>query len=346
MRIAICSSFVPFINGGARFIVEWLEQRLREHGHSVEVIYLPMNEDRPDTHLRQMSAYRMMDLSQSVDRVITTRPPAHLIQHPKKVVWFIHHFRRFYDLWDTPHRGFPDDPRHRAVRDAIVRADTAALSEAHRLFSNSQVVADRVQRFNGLTPEVLYPPMHDVDRFHDAGQGDEIVYICRTEAHKRQDLLLEAFSHVRTPVRLRICGSGSNPMYAESLRQYIDQHQLGDKVTLVNRWITEEEKVAWLSTALAAAYLPEDEDSYGYPSLEAAHSSKPVLTTRDSGGVLEFVEHGRNGFITEPEPRALAEAIDQFWTDRQATREMGRQARMRVAELKIDWSHVVERLLS
>lgn len=346
MRIAICSSFVPFVNGGARFIVEWLEQRLQEHGHSVELIYLPMNEDRPEGVLRQMSAYRLMDLSQSVDRIITTRPPSHLIQHPKKVVWFIHHFRRFYDLWDTPHRGFADDARHRALREAITRADTAALSEAHRLFSNSQVVADRVKRFNGLEPEVLYPPLQDTSRFSDAGQGDEIVYICRTEAHKRQHLLVEAFAHVRTPVKLRICGTGSNPAYADRMRQCVAENQLEGKVTFVDRWITEEEKAGWLSTALAAAYLPEDEDSYGYPSLEAAHSRKPIITTTDSGGVLEFVQHGRTGYVAEPDPRALAEAIDQLWTDRRRTREMGAQAHARVSELKIDWSHVVERLLS
>ena len=346
MRIAICSSFVPFVNGGARFIVEWLEQRLREHGHTVELIYLPMSEERPETLLRQMSAYRMMDLRQSVDRIITTRPPSHLIQHPKKVIWFIHHFRRFYDLWETPHRGFPDDARYRALRDAIVRADTVGLSEAHRLFSNSQVVADRVKRYNGLEPGVLPPPLHDTRRFSDAGQGDEIVYICRTEGHKRQHLLLEAFSHVRTPVRLRICGTGSNPAYGETMRQYIAENGLESKVTFLERWITEDEKAGWLSTALAAAYLPEDEDSYGYPSLEAAHSHKPLLTTTDSGGVLEFVQHGRNGLVAEPDPRALAEAIDQLWTDRQKTRAMGEEAHSRVSELKIDWSHVVERLLS
>lgn len=50
--------------------------------------------------------------------------------------------------------------------------------------------------------------------------------------------------------------------------------------------------------------------------------------------------------MAEPDPRALAEAIDQLWTDRQKTRAMGEEAHSRVSELKIDWSHVVERLLS
>ncbi len=46
MRICLVSSFVPFINGGGRFIVEWLEQKLREHGHEVERFYLPSEEGR------------------------------------------------------------------------------------------------------------------------------------------------------------------------------------------------------------------------------------------------------------------------------------------------------------
>ena len=41
MRIVLASTFVPFINGGARFSVEWLEEKLREHGHEVERFYLP-----------------------------------------------------------------------------------------------------------------------------------------------------------------------------------------------------------------------------------------------------------------------------------------------------------------
>ncbi|MBB3834816.1 glycosyltransferase involved in cell wall biosynthesis [Xanthomonas arboricola] len=344
MRIAICSSFVPFINGGARFIVEWLGERLREHGHTVEVVYLPMWE-APDAILPQLASYRLMDLSQSVDRIITTRPPSHLIQHPNKIVWFIHHFRLFYDMWDSPYRGFPDDARHRALRNALVRADTTALNEARHVFANSKVVADRLRRFNGIDAEVLYPPLQDVSRFHDAGYGDEIVYICRTEPHKRQHLLLEAFKHVRTPVKLRLCGSGSLH-YAAQLRTKIDEYGIGDRVVLVDRWISEEEKVEWLSTALAAAYLPEDEDSYGYPSLEAAHACKAVLTTNDSGGVVEFVEDGRNGFITEPDPVALAEAIDRLWSDRTLARRMGAASRERVRELRIDWDHVIARVLS
>lgn len=57
MKIALVSSFVPFINGGARNIVEWLQVMLEKEGHHVERVYLP-EIDAPDLLFRQMMAYR------------------------------------------------------------------------------------------------------------------------------------------------------------------------------------------------------------------------------------------------------------------------------------------------
>ena len=344
MRIALCSSFVPFIYGGARNIVEWLESELKKAGHEVERIYLPQV-DAPNLLFAQMAAYRWVDLASSADRIICFRPPSHLIPHPHKILWFIHHIRVFYDLWNSPYRGFPDDLRHRSIRKALHAADTAALQEARRVFTNSKVVSDRLKRYNGVTGEVLYPPIYRPERFHCACSNDEIVYVCRMEHHKRQHLLIEALQYTRTAVKLRLCGASTNPNYAGQLREQIAQAGLRDRVIFEDRWLTEEEKIETLAHCLATAYVPLDEDSYGYPSLEASHSSKPVLTTTDSGGVLELVSDGVNGFVTEPNPRALAEAMDRFYLDREATRRMGQNALARVAELNITWPHVLERLL-
>lgn len=343
MKIALCSSFVPFSFGGARFIVDWLETKLIEHGHAVERIYLPFVET-PDTMFEQMMSYRLLDLTDTADRVIALRPPAYMIPHPDKVLWFIHHIRVFYDLWGSEYCPVPDTPAGRAVRDQLVTADTVALREARRIFTNSQVVSDRLKTFNGLDSEVLYPPILDPGRFHCAEYGDEIVYVCRVEHHKRQHLLVEAMAHVRTPVRLRLCGSANDGLYADRLRALIETLGVADRVRFENRWISEEEKAAALSTALAAAYLPLDEDSYGYPSLEASHARKPILTTTDSGGVVELVQDGLNGFVRDPDPHALAEAMDRLYRDRAGTRTMGHAAERRVGDLNITWDHVLERL--
>lgn len=343
MKIALCSTVVPFVDGGARQIVEWLDEHLVEHGHQVERVYLP-EVDVPDRMFPQMAAFRWVDLDQA-DRIICFRPQSHMIPHDVKVLWFIHHVRVFYDLWDSEYRGFPDTERHRGIRDAIRAADTAALREAHAVFANSQVVARRLADFNGVSAKVLYPPVHRPERFVCRGYGDEIVYVSRTEHHKRQHLLVEAMAHTTSPVRLRLCGTSSHDEYPSALTDRIRQLGVGDRVTFERGWVSEDDKSRHLADCLAAAYIPVDEDSYGYPTLEAAHASKPVLTTTDSGGVLEFVIDGVNGQVAEPTPRSLAAAMDWLYQDRSRTVAMGEAANRRLDELNIGWDHVVESLL-
>jgi len=345
VKIALCSSFVPFLKGGAKNIVEWLESALQEAGHQVERVYLPTIYTA-DVLFSQMMAYRWIDLTDSADRIICFRPPAHLIPHPQKVLWFIHHVRFFYDLWDTRHRGFPNDGRHRGLREALHAIDTAAFREARRVFTNSQVVSDRIRMYNKVHSEVLYPPIYRPERFRCGSFSDEIVYLSRVERHKRQHLLIEAMRHTRTGVKLRLSGACFAKEYAEELRSQVSMAGLEGRVTFEDRWISESEKVEVLADCLAVAYLPFDEDSYGYPSLEGSHAGKPVLTTTDSGGVLELVKDGVNGLVVDPDPRALAEAMDRLYLDREVTRRMGRNAQARLGVLKITWSHVIERLLS
>ena len=344
MKIALVSSCVPFIDGGYRNIVEWLEIMLTNEGHQVERIYLPQI-DTPELITAQMLAYRLIDLS-AADRVICFRPQSHLIAHPNKIVWFIHHLRTFYDLWDTEYRGMPDDALHRALRDAVRDADTRALSEARHVYANSRVVSDRLWRFNGIRSGVVYPPIYQPERFRCDYYGEEIVYLARLSSHKRQHLLIEAMQHVRTPVRLRLLGTGDTPEYPAELRSLVRRLGLHTQVTIDDRWVSESEKAEALARCLATAYLPLDEDSYGYPSLESSHSRKPVITTKDAGGVLELVEDGYNGLVCEPNPISLALAIDRIHGDRDATKSMGANAEERLRQLNISWSNVIERMLA
>ncbi|WP_029314581.1 glycosyltransferase family 4 protein, partial [Acidiphilium angustum] len=297
MKIGLISSAVPLINGGGRFIAEWLESELRRRGHQVETILIP-NTENPETVLQQMIAFRAINLSDAYERVITFRPPAHVVQHPNKVVWFIHHFRQFYDLWDTPYCNIPNTAFGRSLRAQIFAADNVALNAARHVFTNSRIVKDRLSHFNSISSEVLYPPVLAPQRFRSGAYGGEIVSVCRLEPHKRQHMLVEALAHTRTPVRLRLCGAGSSPAYTDELNETARRLGVADRISIENRWITEDEKIDLLETALASAYVPFDEDSYGYPTLEAAHASRCTISVTDSGGVPEFVTDGVNGMIT------------------------------------------------
>jgi len=176
--------------------------------------------------------------------------------------------------------------------------------------------------------------------------NDEIACVCPLEAHERQHLLVEALKLTRTPVRLRLWGTGAGTGYAAELRRLVTETGLGDRLVLQDGRISEDEKAKVLSRCLAVAYLPIEEDFCVDAWLEASHSEKPMLTTEDSEGVVELVEHGYNGLVAPRDPRAIAEAMDRLYLDRGRTRAMGENARARLDELGIESSTVLEKLLS
>ena len=78
-------------------------------------------------------------------------------------------------------------------------------------------------------------------------------------------------------------------------------------------------------------------------TLEAFLSRKPVITATDSGGPLEFVEDGTNGFVTAPQSDAIAAAISRLVQDRSLARRTGESGYERART--ITWEGVVERLV-
>jgi glycosyltransferase involved in cell wall biosynthesis len=93
-------------------------------------------------------------------------------------------------------------------------------------------------------------------------------------------------------------------------------------------------------------YVPFDEDSYGYVTLEAFHSRKPVITCTDSGGTLEVVHDGHTGWVAEPESASLGAAIARAGGDVEEARRRGEAGLELLGHLQIDWDNVVAKLTS
>jgi glycosyltransferase involved in cell wall biosynthesis len=347
MKIILATTAAPFVQGGASLMADWLGQTLRARGHHVELLEFPFD-SRGEDLLAQMLAFRLTDLSQHGDILVAIRPPSYLLRHPNKVIWFIHHLRGAYDLWGTRYQDLPSSPEGLRLREAIMRADNFAFSEARKIYCNSYVTAERLAAFNGVQAEVLYPPLFQPERFRSGEAGDYLLYVSRLTHHKRQWLAVEAFRYTQTKVRLVLAGKPDpgGEAYVQELRSLIERYRLSNRVVLMNRWIPEEDKIMLLAECLAAVYLPFNEDSYGYPSLEACHAGKAILTTADAGGVCELVLHGVNGIVLAPDPEALGAAMDRLYLDRAMAQRMGEAGRQRIAQLGISWDHVVEKLLS
>jgi glycosyltransferase involved in cell wall biosynthesis len=321
-----------------------LAKAISDRGHEVDTIEIPFV-SAWDEMLEQMLAIRMIDVSASSDALIAIRTPSYLLRHPNKRLWFIHHHRGAYDLWGTPWQDIPSTPEGLAVRDAIIAADNLYLPEAQRIFTNSQVVSDRLKRFNDLDSEVLYPPLGAPEMFTRGQAEDYLFYPSRILGHKRQLLVVKAVTHLQTDVRVVIAGVPDDPHQLAVLEEEIALHKLEARVDLVPRWISEEEKAELMAHSLGVLYVPFLEDSYGYVTLEAFHAHKPVITCSDSGGPLEIIEDGVNGLVAEPDPASLAAAMDRLRTDPEAAADLGERSYQTLSHKDINWDHVVSSLL-
>ncbi len=72
----------------------------------------------------------------------------------------------------------------------------------------------------------------------------------------------------------------------------------------------------------AVYYSPLNED-FGLVTMEAFRSRKPVVTTTDSGGPAEIVQHGSSGFVVPPEPEAIGRCITNLFEDPESCRKAG-----------------------
>ncbi len=345
MKIAVVSNQAPFVSGGAEYLAEMLARRLRGRGHLVDVVRLPFKWYPAQTVLEHMLAVRLMNVAAGgLDLVIALKFPAYLAEFPNKKIWLLHQFRQVYELWGTPYAGMPDDPASRRLRDSIVAADTRCMTDAKALFACSRIVAGRLKRNNNIDVDgVLTSPLDRPELFGPGEFGPYFFYPSRMNEIKRQHVAVEAMRHVRSGFRLVLAGKPDADSYEKELKRRVEEWGLQDKVQFLG-WISEEEKARWMAGAFAALYLPFDEDSYGYVTLEAFHSHKPVLTFTDSGGTDELVEHEVNGLMLEPTPQSLARGMESLWSARERTREMGRAAAETLVRKKIHWDHVLDRL--
>jgi glycosyltransferase involved in cell wall biosynthesis len=195
---------------------------------------------------------------------------------------------------------------------------------------------------------VLYPPLWQPEQYDCTGYDDYFLYISRLTAHKRQWLAIEAMRYTQTPVKLVIAGQPDpgGDSYITDLKSRIAAHGLTGRVLLLDRFISNNEKCDLLSRCLAALYLPHDEDSYGYFTLEAQHAGKAVLSTTDSGGTLELLMDGVNGRLVPPDPQEIARAMDELYRHPETARRLGEAGPVRIQEIGINWAHVEQKLLS
>ncbi len=334
MDILVCGAQKPFMHGGAELLMENLTAALTAAGHNTELVRIPVAWEK-DRIFDSPLAWRTTPVD--ADLVIALNFPSYFVQHPNKVVWLLHQHRGAYDAAEADWSDFGLDDYSIEMQRQLTEWDCRALSEATKLFTISDVVTARLAQFNGLQSRTLYHPPPLADRLAPGPFGDYVLSPTRLEQNKRPGRIVEALAH--SGVRAVITGRGS---LAEQLQERAKAISVDDRLELPG-FVSDGDLVALFANALAVVYTPADED-YGYVTLQAFLAGKPVVTAADSGGVLEWVEDGVTGIVTDGSAEQMGAAFDKLAADKDWAARLGEAGRRKVIEL--NWETVVESLTS
>ncbi|HEY9204690.1 MAG TPA: glycosyltransferase family 4 protein [Candidatus Methanoperedens sp.] len=344
MRIGICTAQVPFLKGGAENLTLELYNELIKRGYEVEYIAIPFKWYPPKEIIKDSLVWRLLDLTESngekIDLLICTKFPSYIVKHPNKVVWLIHQLREAYDLFNTPYGLREHGKEGEEIRRNIIKFDNKTLNECRKVFTISNNVSSRLKKFNGINSKTIYPPPKNLDRFYCGNFDDYFVYPSRIELKKRQSLIIEAMQYTRSDAKIIIVGTGPRENELKSLAKKL---KVTGKVKF-HGYASDDELINLYANSLGAVFIPIDED-YGYITLEAFLSKKPVITTSDSGGPLEFVEDGKNGYVLEPDPVEIAGKIDYLFENKEMAKNMGTCGYERIKYMDITWDNVIEQLV-
>ncbi len=336
MRIAIATVRTPFVEGGSEAHATGLRATLQRAGHDADIVTMPFR-FQPEHAVRHgVEQWLNEDFTclgvPTPDRVICLRFPAYYLKHPEKTLWLLHQHRTVYDEWENH---APHTQEAEQLRALIHRLDTEHLAAIPRRFANSQTVAGRLQRFNGISSTPLYHPPPLAGKLYTADPLPYVFAPSRLERHKRQILLIEAMRYVTAPVFAIISGSGGQQAVYES---EIAALGLEHRVRLIGE-LDEAGLLAFYAHSFAVFFGPRGED-LGYITLEAMLARKPVITCHDSGGPLEFVRHRETGLIADPEPRAIAQAIDELYAMPRHGAGLGSNGYQHYESMDISWDTV------
>jgi glycosyltransferase involved in cell wall biosynthesis len=317
--------------GGVERLYTGLQSALENCGLQAEIVSQVSDESNFEQIKRSYLGFYDLSLN-AFDGVVSTKAPSFAVRHRNHVGYLVHTMRVFYDMFETE---FPTPSASLLEQRRLIhQLDTAALSPRRlkHLYTVGHEVKERLKQYNGIDAEALHHPttLHGLTQ----GKYDYILLPGRLHRWKRVDLVISAIKLVRQPVQLLITGTGEDRAYFETVAD-------GDpRIRFLGR-VSEEQLRALYADALAVAFVPKRED-LGLITLEAFGSGKPVITCTDSGEPSRLVRHGETGFVSQPEPPALAGWLERLIENPEMAMAMGNRGRSSV--MHITWERIGQNL--
>lgn len=169
-------------------------------------------------------------------------------------------------------------------------------------------------------------------------QSNWVLFFGFIRDYKGLDLLIHAFAEPKIrEMNLKLLVAGE--FYCDS-KPYLDlirRYCLQDSVVLSNEFIPDNRVVNYFSAADVVVQPYKTATQSGVTQI-AYHFEKPMIIT-NVGGLAEFVADGCAGFVVDPDPAAIAEAITRFYREEREHVFIAGVAREKE---KYSWKNMIE----
>jgi glycosyltransferase involved in cell wall biosynthesis len=202
------------------------------------------------------------------------------------------------------------------------KTEALVFSSARRIVVTTEMMAKSIEkRFPALQERIAVIPNYvDTELFAPEPGRDlhsEAIFVGRVAAQKNVSSLLEAVSNL--DARVTIIGEGEE---REKLMQRYGT--LNGRVRWVN-FMPHQEIPRYLHGS-RLFILPSFYEGHPKALIEAMACGMPVISTR-APGIQELIRHGETGWLCDPEPESIRQALLKLLVNPELCARLGKNAR-------------------
>ncbi len=180
------------------------------------------------------------------------------------------------------------------------------------------------------SPNLVEGHYSDVLKKFSLKKGKYLIFVGTVQPRKNLVKLIEAFSHIKSELKLVICGK-YGWMYEDVLAAP-KKYGVEDRVIFTN-YISDIERYTLLANALVYVQ-PSITEGFGLPILEAWEAGLPVVSS--NGGALKEVV-GESGLLFDPQNTSdMTQTIEKMADSEKIREQYIKKGRERLAEFSWD----------
>ncbi len=228
------------------------------------------------------------------------------------------------------------------------------VNSADAFVAMSESVLNDLDLFDKHKPRTLHPhPLFDnfgeavtkTDAYEKLGleiNTEYILFFGFIRDYKGLDLLLEAMADERVrKLNMKLIVAGEFYTDSKHYMDLIERLDIGSQLILKTDFIPDNEVRYFFCAADLVAQPYKHATQSGVTQI-CYHFNRPMLVT-NVGGLPEIVPHGKVGYVVEPQPLSIADALVDFYENH---REHTMRDNIKREKVKYTWAGMLNAILS